>query len=137
MNQNQFSQPHVQAKLRRSGAVETWQKTKKRTVAAAVVERGLVEKLSQTTQIMTANVRQCVLDESVHCVSFHLHFLLENLPTRHPEMAKVRTIATDVNKILKQGMGIVEDASTKLPYVDGIRFKTRGKANLILAHLPV
>lgn len=137
MNQNKFTQPHVRAKLVRSGAVETFAKAINRMLAFEWIERGLAEELANDVDEIECHLRSSIKDGSLQETAYSVLFLLDSLPKKHAKAVMLRTTAKKINELIERGKRIVDEIADSLPLIDGIRYRTRGKVNLILAQLPV
>lgn len=137
MNQNKFTQPHVRAKLARSGAVETFEKALNRMLAFEWIKKGLAEELSNDADEAESCLRSSVEDGSLREMAYSVIFLLEYLPKKRSEAVFLRRVAAKINGLLEQGKQIVDEIADSLPPMTGIHYRTNGKVGLILAQIPV
>lgn len=137
MNRNKFTQPHVRAKLARSGAVENFEKALNRMLAFEWIKKGLAEELSNDADEAESNLRSSIEDGSLRETAYSVAFLLEYLPKKRAEAALLRSVAAKINGLLERGKRVVDEIADSLPPITGTQYRTSGKVGLILAQIPV
>jgi len=137
VNQNKFTQPHVRAKLVRSGAVETLRKAKDRTIAVEMADTGLIEELETDLAAAVSNPKDYFKNGTSGDLAYSARFLLANLPKKFPAAAKIRKLAKEINALIDRGLAEIDSIARTFAPIEGVQFKTRAKVSLILAKLPV
>lgn len=132
MNQNKFTQPHVRAKLERSGALETVEMANARTNVAKTLET-----LTRSATAILMDAGRYVEGDDLARLSILAMRCDERTVATFGRKSPYRLKATRLMELVRQAsrlIGLIQvQIAAGLPPVSSIIFRTRGQVNLIFA----